>query len=147
MTQVKEDRCPKCNTTKSAESCPKCGLVFAKFNAEAMLEGVPEEVKLLWKAVEENWDKQSCHAVFMERALAAKAGGYAAACYRTRSDDPIARENLESISKRLEQMLLAGASQRKSNRYLGRFVGVILLLVILLCLAYFFMKFSVPSKG
>lgn len=143
----KEDHCPKCNTAKSGESCPKCGLVFAKFSEQVLLEGVSEELKLLWKAVEERWDEKSSHAIFMERALASNAGGYAAACYRSKINDPVAEEHLELITKRLEQMLYAGASRSGTIRSRGRLIGGVLLVFVLLGLIFLFLYFSQPAKG
>ena len=37
-----QDTCPKCNTVRTGESCPTCGVVFAKFDASIVDAGVPD---------------------------------------------------------------------------------------------------------
>ncbi len=72
-----QDNCPKCNTVKSGESCPRCGLVFAKFDEAVFSEGVPHELVGLWQEVEKNWDKKELHAIFIERCMVLGEAGYA----------------------------------------------------------------------
>ncbi|MCP4601827.1 MAG: hypothetical protein GY847_15150 [Proteobacteria bacterium] len=135
-----DNHCPKCSTEKTGESCPKCGLVFDKFDWAVLEEGVPEDIKFLWKEVEKNWDDKSRHAVFVEQALSKGIGGYAAACYRRHGDNPRAEEYLELINKRLEQMLSSVASTPKPRTH-GRIIGALLLVTILVGLTIFFLLF------
>ncbi len=135
------ESCPKCGAPKSGESCPACGLAFAKFDQSVFNEGVPSEIIELWKHVEDGWDEKSRHALFIERALAADALGYAASCYRRHGEDPHAKECLEQITKRLEQMLTAAATPPGSKRR-NRLIGLIILLVTLAALLLFFFKYS-----
>ena len=100
-----DEKCPKCGAPRSGESCTRCGLVYSKFSSDALEEGVPGEIKLLWQDVERNWQERACHAAFVERSIAENAGGYAAACYRRRGDDPIAQEQIDRLTNRLTQML------------------------------------------
>ncbi|MCP4679909.1 MAG: hypothetical protein GY854_31340 [Deltaproteobacteria bacterium] len=137
------ESCPKCAAPKTGESCPKCGLVFTKFKEAILTEGVPEEISNLWKAVEDEWEERSRHAVFVERALAAGAGGYAAACYRRHEGDPEAEERLDQIDKRLEQMLGTVASQPR-DRSRSRLVGAVALIVLLLGVTMLFLLLYSP---
>jgi len=102
-----EVSCPKCGAARTgAESCPRCGLVFARFDASALDADVPEELKALWAHVEAGWDGRARHSLFTERAIALGCAAFAAARYRTRAaDDPIAAEQLERLTARLEQAL------------------------------------------
>lgn len=104
-----DDRCPKCGEPKRGDSCPKCGLVFARFDQNRLDAAVPAEIKQLWDHVEQDWSDDARHALFLERAIAAGHGGYAAGCYRRKGDDPKAREQLARITSRLEQLLSATA--------------------------------------
>lgn len=120
--------------------------MFEKFDESVLEEGVPEEVKALWSDVEQRWDETSAHAVFVERALAAGAGGYAAACYRRHEDKPLAQTQLAHISTRLEQMLYAGASTAKPDRKRARLIGVIALMAVLSILALLFWMSTQPGR-
>jgi hypothetical protein len=109
--------------------------VFAKFDESRLDTAVPEEIRTLWKHVEDDWDNQARHALFVEQALAAGHGGYAAGCYRRRGDDPKAVEQLERIIKRLEQLLAATAQppeERKSSS--GRKLVFLLLFLLMFAL-------------
>jgi hypothetical protein len=90
--------------------------VFAKFDRDKLDAAVPDEIKQLWDHVEQNWGDEARHALFLERALAAGQGGYAAGCYRRRGDDPKAAEQLARITSRLEQMLSATAKPAEEVR-------------------------------
>ncbi len=138
------ESCPKCSVPKTGESCPKCGLVFAKFNEAVLMEGVPEEISNLWKSVEDDWEERSRHAVFVERALDAGAGGFAATCYRRHDGDPQAEERLKQIDKRLEQMLGTVASQPR-NLERSRLIGAVVLIVLLLCITILFLFLYSPG--
>jgi hypothetical protein len=141
-----DDRCPKCDAVKVGESCPKCGLVFAKFDAAVLDEGAPREIKSLWERTLDNWENESLHAIFIEKALNAGAGGYAAFCYRRRGEeDRIAKEQLEKIAKRLEQMMSVKSSASTGRRPPGRFIGILILLFVLLALAFFLLMFYSPG--
>lgn len=142
-----DDRCPKCSSEKVGDSCPKCGLVFAKFAPSVLDEGVPEEIKSLWKAAKEDWENLELHAVFVEKALIAGEGGYAAACYRRLSaDDEIAKGQLEKITSRLDQMMSQATSPQIGQKGRGRLVGIMALLFVLIVLALVFALFLAPGR-
>jgi uncharacterized Zn finger protein (UPF0148 family) len=109
-----EASCPKCGSPRrDADSCPRCGVVFARFDAAALDADVPEELKALWAHVEAGWDERARHALFTERAIAAGHAAFAAARYRARgTDDPTATEQLARITARLEQALSQAALDR-----------------------------------
>jgi hypothetical protein len=111
-----DDGCPKCGEPRQGDSCPKCGLVFAKFDQAKLDAAVPGDIKQLWAHVEQDWDDDARHALFVERALAAGQGGYAAGCYRRKGDDPKARDQLARITSRLEQLLGATAKPPEETR-------------------------------
>jgi len=138
------ESCPKCSAPKTGESCPKCGLVFAKFDEAVLMEGVPDEILNLWKAVEDEWEERSRHAVFVERALDAGAGGFAAACYRRHEGCSQADERIEQINKRLEQMLGTEVS-RPRDRARSRLVGAVVLVALLLGITMLFLFLYSPG--
>jgi hypothetical protein len=102
-----EASCPKCGApNEGADSCPRCGVVFARFDAAVLDSDVPEELKALWAHAEAGWSERARHALFTERAIAGGHAAFAASRYRARgSDDPIAAEQLGRITLRLEQAL------------------------------------------
>ncbi|HUT78076.1 MAG TPA: hypothetical protein VM285_10340, partial [Polyangia bacterium] len=120
---------------RGGESCPKCGLVFALFDPSRLDADVPAALRQLWTHVEAGWEDQARHALFVEQALAAGHGGFAAARYRQKSDDPVARQQLERITSRLEQ-LLATAATPPDERPEAKGRKVIWLLVLLLAAAF-----------
>ncbi|MDD5305936.1 MAG: hypothetical protein PHU25_01320 [Deltaproteobacteria bacterium] len=117
--------CPKCGTQRDRESCPRCGLVFEKFDPTVLEEGVPDALKALWLRVEEAWDDRARHALFVEQALAQGCAGYAAFRYRLRGEDPMAKEQLERLVRRFDEILAASAPPR--GRSVSRRTFVLLL--------------------
>jgi hypothetical protein len=135
--------CPKCGAERSGESCPKCGLVFAKFNPEVLERNVPEALKGLFRETSKRWDDDDLHDRFVEQALAAGQVDFAARCYRQRGDDEKARQQLAKIEERMLAMA-AGLAQtmtvsRENVRPRGRtpLVTAITLILFLLVLAGF----------
>jgi hypothetical protein len=106
--------------------------VYEKFDQGKLDAAVPDDIKSLWEHVEQDWEDEARHALFLERALASGQGGYAAGCYRRKGDDPKAREQLERITSRLEQLLSATSkppetAQGSSGRKL--FLAILFLLM------------------
>jgi len=129
-----EDPCPKCGAPGGGESCPKCGLIFARYIPDALEEGVDQEVVRLWRHVEARWEDRAGHALFVEQCILFGDVGYAAACYRRRGDDPVAKEQLARLAARLDQSLAASAADR-SRPAAGRTLSVLLMILILLAAA------------
>lgn len=142
-----DDRCPKCNAPKVGEACPRCGLIFAKFDASALEEGASPEIKALWESVGADWENDALHAIFIEKALNAGAGGYAAYCYRRRGDDdPKAKEQLAKISKRLEQIMVMTSTPTAKQAPTGRLLGILILVIVFVGLAFFLLMFYSPGR-
>ena len=134
-----QDTCPKCNTVKTGESCPTCGVVFAKFDASIVDEGVPDTLVTLWREVEGNWQEKKLHALFVERCLAMGEAGYAAARYRSHAGDAIAEEYLDILRSRLAQMLSA-VSTSPPRRSFGPLLTAIILLLVLIGLSLLLLR-------
>ena len=95
----------------------------------------------LWQEVEKNWDKKELHAIFIERCMVLGEAGYAAARYRSRGGDAVAKAYLETISTRLSQMLNA-VSTPPPKRATNRLVAVLILFIVLAGLSLFLYYFS-----
>lgn len=122
------ETCPKCGAPKTHDACPRCGLVYEKYDPAAALAQVPPQLVALWNELLANWDERSAHAVFLETCLVQGHSGYAAACYRQRQDDAVAKAQLERLVTRLEQQLVStGASKRKSRLGLALTILVVLM--------------------
>jgi len=134
-----EASCPKCGAPRrDVDACPRCGVVFSRFDAAALDADVPEELKALWAHVEAGWGERARHALFTERAIAAGHAAFAAARYRARgTDDPTAAEQLTRIASRLEQALaqtsvsdVARRAAASPNRAALFLLAIILFLVV-----------------
>ena len=132
--------CPKCGAERVGESCPRCGLVFARFDPEVLDEQVPDPLKDLWRQVSTAWGDAALHDRFVEQALAASRGDYAVRCYRGRAGDPTADERLARIRERLDKVavglaaLMAGEKSEGPSRERSRLATVLALLFFLLAL-------------
>ena len=134
------EECPKCGREKTGPSCPKCGVVFDRFDPSALEEGASASLKDLWHHTVENWDKPASHALFIERALQESQAGYAAACYRTKGEDAIAKVHLEALTKRLEQSLLVTRSDRSEPKPVSRYALAFALLLLGATVAFLLMR-------
>ncbi len=128
------ETCPKCGHPRDGESCPKCGVVFERFDESVIEEGVGAEVLKLWSHVEEDWDDRARHALFVEQAILFNSVGYAAACYRRKGDNPMALEQLERLSTRLEQSLTASATEG-DPKPAGRGMTIAIIIFVLIAAA------------
>jgi hypothetical protein len=124
--------CPKCGETqaKGAESCRRCGLIFARWNPEVIEELAVPGAAEAWAACEAAWTDEARHEAFIE--LCRKGGGlpYAAAKYRQRGDaDKMAR-----IRTLAEQTLAATPRSEPAKRKTGQYVLILVLMLVLLVL-------------
>jgi hypothetical protein len=112
-----ENLCPKCGTQKLADACSKCGLVFKKFNPSVLIDTPSQSLQNLWLHTEQHWEEVPAHALFLERALVEDQAGFAARCYRTKGNDPMATAQLVRIQTRIMQSLMLTKSdpQRMSR--------------------------------
>lgn len=132
--------CPKCGAETSGESCPKCGLVFAKYTPAASRETASDTLRELWKHTEQHWNETAAHALFVERALAESQAGYAAACYRAEGDDPIAAAQLKNLNIRLEQSLWMLRTEPPRNSKPFRYALAFALLLLGATVAFLLMR-------
>ncbi len=139
----RDERCPKCGFSVTGESCPRCGLVFAKFDPAVLEEDVPRALEQQWADLETNWSDRSAHGLFVQRALEARALGYAARCYRQRGEDQLAQEQIERIGKQMEAMLASTLTPSGRSRKSGRLALVTLLVVAIAAIvALLFLGFN-----
>ena len=134
------EKCPKCGREKTGPSCPKCGVVFDRFDPAALEEGASASLKDLWRHTIENWDKPASHALFIERALQESQAGFAAARYRARGEDAIAKEHLEALTKRIEQSLLVSRTDRSEPKPIRRYALAFALLILGATVAFLLMR-------
>ncbi len=134
------DLCPKCGREKTGPSCPKCGLVFAKFDPAALEADASESLRALWEHTKTHWEKPEVHAVFIEKALAETGAGFAARCYRLEGDDPTAQKHLADIALRLEQTLLVAKAERPEKKPTARYALAFALLLLGATIAFLLMR-------
>lgn len=124
-------RCPRCGAPGVAASCPKCGLVYDKYDPEKELLKVPATVLDLWKTVQKNWEDPAAHAVFVEQGIRHDAAGFVASCYRQKGDDTMAKSQLEKLTGRLLQTLQAqGTREHVPSKMPKRLLYGLLFLII-----------------
>jgi hypothetical protein len=83
--------CPKCGKKRTAsdESCGRCGLTFALWQAETAppavnLDAQGEE---LWQKIQGNWSDSALHEDFLKHCLQSGTLAAAGRLYRQRLDD------------------------------------------------------------
>ncbi|MBN2343125.1 MAG: TFIIB-type zinc ribbon-containing protein [Deltaproteobacteria bacterium] len=101
------EQCPKCGAPRAETACPRCGLVYDEYDPDSVNAKVPSAIVELWAHVEQHWEDEGAHALFVEKALRADQAGFVAACYRQKGDEPIAAQQLEKLTQRLVQALSA----------------------------------------
>lgn len=78
--------CPKCGAARveGAESCAKCGLVYALFKPENL--ALPRPLEELWKGCEASWTDADRHTAFLAACVSAEVLSEAARRYRVRAE-------------------------------------------------------------
>jgi len=83
--------CPKCGKNRSpgAESCPRCGLVFALWKDESSAPMVPLDSRgnELWQAVQTHWSDAARHEELLKHCLLTGTLAAAGRLYRERLDE------------------------------------------------------------
>jgi len=79
-------RCPKCGAGRAgdAQSCARCGLVFALFRPETL--ALPEALEASWRALETTWTDAERHAAFLASCTSAEVLGEAVRRYRLKAE-------------------------------------------------------------
>jgi hypothetical protein len=102
--------CPKCGKkrTTDAESCPRCGLVFALWREENDNPATPldESGKELWRKIEEQWTDSALHEEFLKHCLQANLLTAAGRLYRDRLDE----NPKDAIAAHMQSQVLAKAT-------------------------------------
>jgi rubredoxin len=109
-TAIPTHACPKCGKKYQlkAESCSRCGLVFALWKPEnstsiANLDSIGED---LWKKLQENWNDLAGHEAFLKHCLLTDTLAVAGRLYRERLDD----NPRDAISAQMQGQVLSKAS-------------------------------------
>jgi hypothetical protein len=102
--------CPKCGKkrTAEAESCARCGLVFALWQPETgaapvSLDGNGEA---LWRAIQDNWSDSSRHEEFLKHCLQTGTLAAAGRLYREHLDE----NPKDAIAAQMQGQVLAKAA-------------------------------------
>jgi hypothetical protein len=102
--------CPKCGRkrTTDAESCPRCGLVFALWREEngGRATNLDETGAELWRKIEENWNDSALHEEFLKYCLQADLLSGAGRLYRDRLDE----DPKDAIAAHMQGQVLAKAT-------------------------------------
>jgi hypothetical protein len=102
--------CPKCGKKRNADdqSCARCGLTFALWNAEAgvPLANLDPKGEELWAKVEANWSDSALHEDFLKHCLQAGMLAPAGRLYRQRLDD----HPNDAIAAHMQGQVLAKAT-------------------------------------
>jgi len=121
---VPEFTCPKCGEPqKRSAACPRCGLIFSKWNPVAAASAPGGDVgaaAALFAACEADWDDPARHDAFLAHCTEAGAWAYAATAYRRQTTVPerraIAVERLDKVRERAEKALaIAPRMQREKS--------------------------------
>ena len=132
--------CPKCGAGAGGAACPKCGLVFAKFDASVLDESSPADLIELWDDLACNWDERGRHAFFLERPLMLGQTGFAAQRYRTKGEDGAAAEQLARLQKRLEQDFKVHRKPRRPSTGVMRLISWTVIVLALAAAMYFLFR-------
>jgi len=102
--------CPKCGRARGAghDACPRCGLVYALWPADAPPAIVLDERGAdLWAAAERGWSDPARHDQFLHHCSTAGLLGGAGRMYRERLD----RNPGDAIAVKMQKRVLNMASQ------------------------------------
>jgi hypothetical protein len=102
--------CPKCGRIRqpAAESCPRCGLVFALWKPESCspIANLDDAGEGLWQDLQDHWDDADKHQAFLKHCL--QAGTLAAAGRRYR--DRLDAHPSDALAAQMQGQILAKAT-------------------------------------
>lgn len=108
--------CPKCTRARipDAESCPRCGLVFALWSSDSAGPELvlPPEGETLWAAVLKDWDDDRGHDAFVKYCSAAGLLVVAGRRYRERLDTRPGDAMAARVQQRVVNMATAALQVR-----------------------------------
>jgi ribosomal protein S27AE len=134
--------CPKCGKKRAdelqgdAESCPRCGLVFALWKEDgsvalATLDSAGED---LWRRVQEDWSNSARHEEFLKHCLQSDTLAAAGRLYRERLDenpkDAVAAQMQSQILSKAALALSIHKSQPREPVTRNRWFWVVILVAM-----------------
>ena len=102
--------CPKCGKRRppEAESCPRCGLVFALWKEDVSPPVVPLDSRgsELWQEVQGHWSDSARHEEFLKHCLQTGTLAAAGRMYRERLDE----NPKDAVAAQMQAQILAKAT-------------------------------------
>jgi hypothetical protein len=102
--------CPKCGKKRQpeAESCPRCGLVFALWKVESTPALVPLDSRgmELWQVAQGHWSESARHEEFLKHCLQNSTLAAAGRLYRERLDD----DPKDAVAAQMQAQILSKAA-------------------------------------
>ncbi len=102
--------CPKCGKRRppEAESCPRCGLVFALWKEDVSPPVVPLDSRgsALWQEVQGHWSDSARHEEFLKHCLQTGTLAAAGRMYRERLDE----NPKDAVAVQMQAQILAKAT-------------------------------------
>jgi hypothetical protein len=135
--------CPKCSKKRQpeAESCPRCGLVFALWSEESAprIEPLDERGNEMWSGLLAEWSATANHEEFLKHCLQTSALAAAGRLYRQKLDDdpkdPIAAQMQAQILTKAALTLSLNKSQPRETLTRTRWFWAIVLFAMTLGIA------------
>lgn len=135
--------CPKCGSARpeAAESCAKCGVVFALFKPENLALSAPLED--LWARVEASWTDPARHEAFLSACVSVEVLSEAVRRYRVRSEqapgDALASRFRDDATTRLmaHAELPPSSPREDAGSSLSKPASPVTLVLVVACLALF----------
>src|SRR6266540_704868 len=102
--------CPKCSKKRQpeAESCPRCGLVFALWSEERApkIEPLGERGQEMWNGLLAEWNTAANHEEFLKHCLQTSTLAAAGRLYRQRLDE----NPKDAIAAQMQAQILTKAT-------------------------------------
>ncbi len=141
-------RCPKCGAPRTDRpDCPRCGLVFERWNPAAGLELVPA-LEAAWEELLDSYEDEAAHERFLDTAHDLGRLDLAAAYYRARAaeheEDRVAARQVERIATMVQFEALVPRQRHQLVSPTFVWAMRIVLGVLVLVGLYYVFTFSVP---
>jgi len=110
LNMIDTTLCPKCGKKRQseAESCPRCGLVFALWSEESApkVEPLDERGEEMWSGLLAEWSTTARHEEFLKHCLQTSTLAAAGRLYRQRLDD----DPKDGIAAQMQTQILSKAT-------------------------------------